>query len=387
MRRLLQITDSYEYTGGIRSHIAHSSDLLRERGWEVEIYSPPGPGGDLRSHFTRWAGWRYLAEVRLAIRRFRPDLLHAHSLSLRLSPLPLLAAREAGIPVVMTVHDFNYVCPRKWAVTADGTACTDGFSARCLVRDCPGSRRGLHWLPYNGLRWLKTALHRRMLRTWVDRFITPSDCLGRQLANSLTGIQVATVPNFVPTADGEEGARNGLLFVGRLSREKGVDVLLRAMAIVRREEPGATLTVVGDGPAGPLLRALARQLGLDRAVTFTGEVDNRLLGEHYRQAVACVLPSLWQENCPVTGLEALAHGTPLIASNLGGLPEMARDGVTGLLFPRKDPEALADQALHLLRDPELARRLGRGAREAHRADYAPDAHYRDLTAVYEALER
>ncbi len=388
MRRLLQITDSYEYTGGIRSYISHVSDLLAGKGWEVEVYSPPGPGGDLRSHATRWAGWRYLAEVRQAVRRFQPDLLHAHSLSLRLSPLPLRAAREQDIPVVMTVHDFNYVCPRKWMIGADGLPCTVGFGSGCLVQGCPGSREGLAWLPYNGLRWLKTALHRRLLRSWVDRFITPSKALGWWMTSSLGTDRVTTVPNFVHPPGGGAGTevqRSGLLYVGRLSREKGVDVLLKALPLIREALPGTALTVVGEGPARPLLGALAGQLGLDEAVNFTGQVENQLLGEYFRQAAACVLPSVWMENCPVTALEALSCGTPLLGSDLGGLPEIVREGDTGLLFPRGDHERLAEQAIRLLGDRELARRLGAGALAVFQRDYSPEAHFTRLSAVYEDL--
>lgn len=388
MRRLLHITDSIEYTGGIRSYIRHTADLLGGRGWEVEIYSPPGPGGDLRSHFTRWAGWRYLAEVRETVRRFKPDMLHAHSLSLRLSPLPLRAAVEREIPVVMTVHDFNQVCPRKWMVRADGLPCPWGFGYRCLLLDCPSSRPGLAWVPYHGLRWLKTALHRRMLRAWVDTFITPSDILGQWIASNLGAARVTTIPNFVhPPEIGDEpqAERTGLLYVGRLSVEKGVDVLLRAIPLIRQSVPGAELTVVGDGPARPSLEQLAGQLGIESAVTFTGPVENRLLGSRYRASTACVLPSLWMENCPVTALEALSHGTPLLGSNLGGLPEIVRDGSTGLLFPRGGHEQLARQAVRLLGNPELARRLGAGALAVFRRDYSPDAHFARLAAAYEAL--
>ncbi len=390
MRRLLQITDSFEYTGGIRSYIKQASELLAHRGWEVEIYSPAGAGGGLRSHFTRWAGWRYLAELREAVDRFRPDLLHAHSLSLRLSPLPLRAAVERGIPVVMTVHDFNHVCPRKWMVRADGRPCPWGFGYRCLLLDCPSTRSGLAWAPYHGLRWLKTGLHRRMIRAWVDTFITPSAVLGQWMGSSLGVGNVTTVPNFVHPPDGgnqPEVRRSGLLYVGRLSREKGVDVLLRAMPLILESVPGTLLTVIGDGPDRPVLETLAGTLGINDSVTFTGAVQNRLLGAHYRTGAACVLPSLWMENCPVTALEALAHGMPLLASDLGGLSEIVREGTAGFLFPRGDHRKLAELAVRLLGDRELSRKLGAKSLEVFREDYSPDAHFARLTAVYEALVR
>jgi glycosyltransferase involved in cell wall biosynthesis len=297
---------------------------------------------------------------------------------------------EQRIPVAMTVHDFNHVCPQKWMVRSDGLPCTEGFGSRCLVRNCPGSRSGWAWRPYQGMRWLKTALHRRMLKAWVDMFITPSAALGWWMTTSLRTEKVTTVPNFVhpPKSWAQpRDKRDGLLYVGRLSKEKGVDVLLRALQLIRRDVPEAALTVVGDGPTRPLLKALAERLGIAEAVTFTGPLENRMLGGHYRRAIACVLPSLWMENCPVTALEALSHGTPLLGSDLGGLPEIIREGTTGLLFPRGDHERLAGQAVRLLRDPDLLGQLSAGALTAFQRDYSPDEHFTRLTAVYEALAR
>jgi len=208
------------------------------------------------------------------------------------------------------------------------------------------------------------------------------------MGSSLQVDNVITVPNFVHTPAGgtePEGERAGLLYVGRLSVEKGVDVLLRAIPLIRESVPGVQLTVVGDGPARPALETLAGDLEIKEAITFTGQVENQLLGDFYRAGAACVLPSLWMENCPVTALESLAHGMPLLASDLGGLSEIVRPGTTGLLFPRGDHRKLAEQAVRLLEAPEPARRLGTEALEVFRRDYSPAAHFARLSAVYEAL--
>jgi glycosyltransferase involved in cell wall biosynthesis len=173
--------------------------------------------------------------------------------------------------------------------------------------------------------------------------------------------------------------------VGRLSKEKGVDQLIKALPLIRERVPGAGLTVVGDGPDRALLEHLARQQGVEAAVTFTGPVDNHLLGDYYRGSIACVLPSLWMENCPVTALESLSHGTPLLASDLGGLPEIVNDEVNGLLFPPGDHQRLAQQAVRLLLDRELAGQLGAAALETFQRDYSPDAHFTRLSALYEVL--
>ncbi len=110
----------------------------------------------------------------------------------------------------------------------------------------------------------------RMLRAWVDRFITPSSVLGNWMASSLPTDRVTTVPNFVHPPEGPsgtQGERTGLLFVGRLSKEKGVDQLIKALPLIRERVPGAGLTVVGDGPARALLEHLARQQASEPSIT------------------------------------------------------------------------------------------------------------------------
>lgn len=383
--RVLHLTDDLAGLSGVRSYLGRLGDALLPEGVECEIACPP-PRPEVANHLARWASpgdHRRLAR-RLAERP--PDVVHAHNLWMRLSPLPLHAARAAGVPVVMTVHDYHLVCPRKWMITPDGRPCTTAFGARCLVLDCEASRKGLPWLPYNQLRWLKAALHRRMLRAWVDLFVSPSGHLAGWLGRSLDLPQVEVVPNFAPSpADDERegGADTGtLLYAGRLGREKGVEVLLRALAAVRPERPQVSLVIAGDGPERTKLGDLVRRLGLSGSVTFTGALDPGSLSARYREAAVCILPTLWMENCPVAVLEAMAHGRPVIATRIGGIPELVEDGVTGLLVPRAEVGPLAEAILSLVDDPGRAAAMGAAARATHRRRFSAERHASRLARIY-----
>ncbi len=146
--RILHITDTMDCATGVRRYIREVTTLFRARGHTVDVWSPPGVGDDLSSLYSRWFGLRYAREVAERLRKGCYDILHAHNISLRLSPRPLQVAHRMGVPIVMTVHDFNLICPRKWMIRNRDLVCGDGFGAYCLVRDCRSGRRGRRWMAY-----------------------------------------------------------------------------------------------------------------------------------------------------------------------------------------------------------------------------------------------
>lgn len=386
--RILQITDSYKSIGGIRSYLKHLNSALKKKGHHVEIYSPSEDREGISTLFTRWVSYRDYAAVKSIIADFKPDIIHAHSLSLRISPLPLLSGKKERIPVVMTVHDFNYVCPRKWMIYKDNNPCSSGFVLRCLVSNCFSNKSGWLYLPYHNLRWLKIALHRSMLKRYVHTFICPSEVLGQWMKKSLCIDNVVHIPNFI-----EEGFfhpldiknYNQLLFVGRLSKEKGLDCLLKAMPLILSDKPDTFLTIIGDGPERKRLESLSHRLGLNKSIYFAGMVANEDLPEYYKKATICLLPSLWMENCPVAGLEALAFGRPLIGSNIGGIPEIIREGRTGLLFRKDNPNDMAEKITLLIKNKDMVNEFGKNAFSFFEQNFRQEKHVEKILAVYSAL--
>ncbi len=386
--RVLHLTDDVIGMSGVRSYLLQLGEALAPLGVECELFTPARPGGPVRNHVTRWAGLGYASDLAELLRNRRPDVVHAHNLWMRLSPVPLHAAREAGIPVAMTVHDYHLVCPRKWMITPDGAPCETGFGARCLALDCLASRRGWAWRPYNTLRWLKIATHRHMLCAWVDLFIAPSAHLAGWLRRNLHAPHVVHIANFAREPSGAlEPLRNPdrVLFAGRLGPEKGVDVLLRSLAMVAERRPQVRLEIAGEGPEQPRLVDLTKRLGLEGRVVWTGPLQANELAGRYREAGIFVLPTLWMENCPVAVLEAMAHGLSVVATRIGGLPELVEDGVTGTLVERADVDGLAAALLRLLNEPERATGMGRAARRRFLERYTAQAHAQRLADLYETL--
>src|SRR5262245_35591102 len=172
-----------------------------------------------------------------------------------------------------------------------------------------------------------------------------------------------------------------LLFSGRLEYEKGVHTVLDAMRRLRRRHPGLRLVVAGRGSQEDALRAQARRLRLGRSVRFAGWLDDSDMSAMAAAADLALVPSLY-EPFGLVALEAAAAGTPVVATDRGGLGEVVRSNRLGLTVPSEDPAALADAVSQLLDDQVLARRIGRSARAAVESAYAWPVVGRSTAAVY-----
>ena len=193
------------------------------------------------------------------------------------------------------------------------------------------------------------------------RVVVPSQYLaGLASGWGIDDARLEVVPNPAPDTDvpaAGTAERSGLVFAGRLTRQKALHVALRAVA----QLPDAELLVIGDGPDRADLERLARELGLNGRVRFTGPRPREEVLRALASAQAAVLSSDW-ENLPHAAVEALAVGTPVVATAVGGVPEVVRDGVNGLLVPAGEPAALADALRRVLADAPLRARLAAGAR-------------------------
>ncbi len=284
---------------------------------------------------------RLLYRLSRMLRRMRPDVIHTHDHRALFYAGP--AAWAARVPLVInTRHGKNFhLTPRQVAI-------------------------GRH------------------LARLVDRYVCVSDDVRSQcIAEGIAPSRLLTILNGI---DVEQFAFSGpapagkIVAVARLSPEKDVANLVRAMAIAVRQDPGVCLEVAGDGPCLPELRRLVSDLGLGVCVSFLGQVRN--VPGLLAQSGLFVLPSR-SEGISLTLLEAMARGLPVVATRVGGTPEVVVEGQTGLLVPPGDPAALAEALLLLRRDPEAGRRMGAAGRR--RVERLFDV--RRMVAEYEELYR
>lgn len=310
----------------------------------------------------------------------RPDLVHGHNVYHQLTPSIFGAAHQRGVPIVLTLHDYKPICPT-YSRLRHGRPCSECLDQRFLSvlrhRCADGS------LSRSAVLYLEAVAH-KLMRSYekVDAVIAPSRFVHRAATRSrFPSERVHVIPNGVETARIAPSSTDDgyALFLGRLSPEKGIVTLLDAHTAVRGRVP---LRVAGTGPLEQRLRESYPY------AEFVGHVSGAALEETLRRAAFLVVPSEWYENCPLAVLEAMAHGKAVLASKIGGIPELVLHGETGLLFPPGDREALARGLETLMGDVELRRRYGGAARRRAERHFSMERHIESLLGLYlTVLER
>ena len=334
--------------GGPASHAPALADFLADRGHGVEVVTTADSEPARSRYPVRWAerrsAFRHVRAAALVRRAARgADVVYATSMIRRAA----LGARAAGRPlVVKLVSDEAFeraTRSGRYSGTLDEFQATGGARTRLL-------------------RATRTAALKRARHVFCPSAYLRRVALGWGLDPERVSVLPNPAPDLPQMAPRDELRReleldgNVLVFAGRLGPQKAVGVLLAALADV----DGASLVVAGDGPERAALERRAAELGLDGRVRFIGSVPRETVLRLFRAADAAVLPSAW-ENFPHTVVEALAVGCPVIATSVGGVPEVVRDGENGLLVAPNDASALAEAIERFFTDAALRERLAAAA--------------------------
>ncbi|TDP71432.1 glycosyltransferase involved in cell wall biosynthesis [Roseateles toxinivorans] len=319
----------------------------------------------------------------------RPEVAHLHIFYGQLSSSVLQRLRHHRVPCVMTVHEYRMLCPVSTLFTErEGVCekCAGGQLRHVVLNRC---NRGS--LAASMLSALECSVRDRRFNylEHVDHFLMVSHFCRDKHIQYLPAIadKSSVLYNFVAAeperSDFEQpGADRRYLYCGRLSREKGVSLLCDSFA----QRPTETLLLAGDGPLGDELRARYADCP---NIRFLGKLGAAELASQIRQAWFTIAPSEWYENNPMAILESFALGTPVLAADIGGIPELVIPGETGLLFAPSDPASLArslDTAS--LMPPEERARLSARAVQMIAAHHGPEHHYQLLMAGYaKAIEQ
>lgn len=381
--KVFLISDYCPDSGGAEQIVQTTGDLLERHGHSVRIY-PQTPAFPFTNQL--FSVGHYLA-VRKQLRRFAPDIIHLHNITRHLSASVLLAAAGMNVPIVMTLHDFQIVCPKTSLFNGNRDHCKTGYGPRCFFSSCYPKK-----FPdriYQGLKAVKLSLHRMIMRKTVHRFLSPSICLMEWVRGSFHPVDVSLLPNFLSKDYGvsPEPSHNNVLFVGRLIEQKGVDVLLKALDRIRHTVPDIRLKIIGNGPDEMKLHALSESLGLADRVLFLGRQTNTQVMKEYDNALCVVVPSKYVENSSLVVIEAMSKGKIVIASNIGGLPELVGDTENGFLVRPGDPDDLAEKILHIIRNPGVIPLMGSRSRTRFLDSFTSSAYYSNLMTVYTEVMR
>lgn len=378
--------------------------LLQRKGHQVSFWGMDHPDNlefPLKEHFVRFVdynqpgGWKkqlrmalsllYSIEaknkIKFIIQKEKPDVIHLNNFAHQISPSILHAIRRYRLPVVATLHDSKLVCASYLLRCKDDIceACAGGKYYYCLIKKCVKAS-----LIKSLLSTSEMYLHHKLLHLYglVDTYISPSLFLKNKIEEMGFRGNIVHLPNFIHINDYRpcyNSKERSIVYFGRISEEKGLRTLLRAVA----EDSGYKVKIIGDGPLKSELEQMARQQKLSH-IQFLGYLTGKDLAREVTSARLIIVPSECHENHPLAIIEAFAMGKPVIGSQLGGIPELVVEGQTGLTFRAKDAGELRTKINTLLNRPDLAGEMGRKARCLVEDRFNAERYYDGLMKIYRA---
>lgn len=397
--KIIQANKFYRWKGGAERYMLEVSAWLEEQGNQVLPFSMAHQdnletpydkyfvsfvqtqrvklGGSLKTVGRMAYSLEARRKLATLIAREKPDLCHLHNIYGQISPSILHTLKDQRVPVIMTVHDHHLISPQ-YNIWADG--CGEDYRDVGILK---GTFARYH---KNSMiaSFAQTAVHRwhRWMRIYQDNinlFVCPSNYMKRQLIRGGFPKEKIRVNHYgvdLKNITSDLNHKGYMLFVGRLSPEKGVETIIRAA----KSTPDITYKIVGRGPEMGRLHRLAHELD---NVEFLGFRMGEELQTLYHGATAVLLPSRVHENFPLNILEAMAAGKPVIASNVGGIPEIVKDRVNGLLVSPTDLHAWVESIMRLAQDQTYQKTLAIAARQTVEDSFNQEDHYRRLHDNYQ----
>ena len=315
------------------------------------------------------------------LQNVKVDIAHFHIFQHQISPSVFAPLRKAGIPVVLTLHDLKPMCPNYQMYTKGHLCekCKGHKYYNCLLNNCTKGSRAKSLI-----NTIEMYFHHFMgYYQNVDRYIAVSNFFREKMSEfGFEKEKIEYIPNFIDTErfKYKPADKGYALFLGRLSSEKGVDILLNAC----KKTPEIPVIIAGTGPKEDELKKIVKDTALDN-VSFVGFKSGDDLLTLITEASFTILPSQVYENCPMSILESMAVGTPVIGARIGGIPELIEENIDGYTFKASAPSSLAKKMQLLWTDPEKRQEMGRkGSEKVHQRN-TPEKQYKDLIDIYSTL--
>jgi glycosyltransferase involved in cell wall biosynthesis len=397
--------------GGAEVYFQDVARILRNHGHEVRIFTTDYDAEGSKDVYTRtpevvfgespeYLNGSFIDKIRAIpetiyskknkktfaslLSSFQPDVVHVFALYISITPSILDACSEAGVPVVMSCNDYKHICPN-YRLFHHGKVCNDckgGAFYHAITNNCCK-----HSLAVSAVSALEAYVHSSMniYRKNIHTFLFESRFMMQKTAEfwgeGAVRMEYLGKP-FDATAyqAGTPAADRYLLFIGRLSDEKGVDMLIRAMKMV----PEARLKIAGEGPYREYLEKLTKDEGVIN-VQFIGSVWGSDAGKLIEDSLFVVVPSLWYENFPYVMTEAFARGKAVIGSDMGGIPEYISEGETGHIYPANDPQKLAECIGKLWNDPAKTELMGLEGKRRADLTFNDRVFYSRLSGIYQKV--
>lgn len=403
--KILYINGSFDNSSGCAVIAKNTYEIFKNRNFEVAYFTTKGAtcerGYKYEKYFPEHFNtitkyilnqWRYYynrtakSNIEKLLKDFAPDIVHVHSLrqsSMTYSVLaPIIKKR---IPIVMTLHDTFLICPTMKLIKGNGNFCNADCKGLnklyCILNNC-GDTKELSF------RWATMSYVNKItgFDKHIKKFITPSNALRDLMIkynDDINENNIVTINNFLSNDEIKDiqpnyNNKGYFLYIGRLSKEKGVNYLLQAVKELPKE---IELHIVGKGPEEENLKKYAGANNLDN-VKFLGFKNRKKIKEEYQNCIATILPCNWFEIFGMTNIESFINGKPVIASNIGGIPEIVENNVNGLLFEPANVEQLKKSILSYWNNPELVVKHGKNAYEIAKEKFTEKNYYNNIKDIY-----
>jgi glycosyltransferase involved in cell wall biosynthesis len=381
--KILLVHNRYQIAGGEEVVFEQERQLLERAGHQVLTYCRTNFEADTytglrRLNLVKNIAWSSDTKQELArlLHDEKPQIVHVHNTFMMMSPSVFAACREAGVPVIQTLHNYRLFCPAANFIR-DGKPCEEcvehtllrGIQYGCYRQSRPATATVALMLQIQRKRAMFADLHVALTEFSRNKFI----------ACGIPAETVCVKPNFVypdPQERNEPGSY--AVVVGRLSEEKGLHTLLIAWKRLRSSIP---LSIVGEGSLLPELQKKASELKL-AGVTFHGRLSHENTLRMIKAAKFLIVPSECYENFPMGIAEAFACGVPVLCSDLGGMREIVEENRTGLRFGAGNSADLADKVAWAWSHPEQMTAMGKNARREYQARYTAEKNYPLLMEIY-----
>ena len=371
---------------GVEVHVMTSKDVevsatKIEVHPVIDVVNMPYP----MSYFEYPFYWKTFEAVSNFLREVKIDVIHA--MNMNSIPGAILAANRHKIPSVITVNSYWLVCPKGTMIKPNNVVC-DGKCDFTRTIACFSDTK-FYGRMFGPLFFSFEMRLRRKIASYTDAFVSVSKAVERYVRQLVKPKKSYVIPNIVNVEEYRvtpmEECRSDILFAGRLERNKGCEYLIRAMPFIVKEHKDAILRVVGSGSELSNLLKLTEKLDIKRNVIFSVFMNSERIKVYYASTKVVVVPSIAGDPLPRVPLEAMAMRKPVVATNVGGIPEIVENGKTGFLVSPKNPKEIADKVNILLSDKRMREKMGFHGFKKVMSEYSPSAVSEKYLAVYNLI--
>ena len=392
--KILHVNNKFHFQGGSEQYLyAICRELAREGHENAVVHGSAGSTHDDAevsgayyihglNEFNRGLRHELRGQIQAIVEREGPDIVYLHNIT---NPYLVEAMTELR-PVVKYVHDHEFYCAKGIRIV-NNELCTNSFLPRCVMNAVRGNGylcMGGRSRPMAVASTVRKMFLNRRAHQRISHFIVAgSHMQGSLISQGVREDRITVIPYFteIPENVTPDSGSSTILFVGRISPEKGLEIFLESLSLLEQD---FRFLIAGDGDPGyiSVLRKSIRKKRLEEKVEFAGWVGNSEIGSYLERSAFLVVPSIWPEPFGIVGIEAMAHSRPAMAFNVGGISGWLEDRKTGFLIKRNDTREFAGHMDLLLRDRALRQEFGRNAYQRASLLYNGGRHMRKLLSGF-----